>query len=163
MVGFYRKLTKDKQFLEINSFSKINGSSLPPFTYFFRKSEAFQFCQVCPKSTMRVWICVKYSNMTLLCFKFASNSIRIGNQSSCVSFLFAPNKLVPIDVTNFQLCFWIFFPLWGCGWFVIHLLLKHFVTTKLFVNLLHHFLTEGFYLVDLLQHFVTSDILLLWR
>ena len=105
MVGFYRKLTKDKQSLKINSFSKINGSSLPPFTFFLEKVRPFQFCQVCPKSTMRVWICVKYSNMTLLCFKFASNSIRIGNQSSCVSFLFAPNKLVPINVTNFQLCF----------------------------------------------------------
>ena len=91
----------------------------PRSLIFLEKVRPVQFCQVCPKSTMRVWICVKYSNMTLLCFKFASNSIKIGNQSSCVSFLFASNKLVPINVTNFQLCFWIFFPLWGCGWFVI--------------------------------------------
>ena len=71
---------------------------------------------------MLVSIRVKYSN---ICFKFASNSLRIGNQISCVSFLFAPNKLVPIDVTNFQLCFWIFFALWGCDWFVIQTFWHH--------------------------------------
>ena len=128
------------------------------FTFFFlEKVRPFQFCQVCPGSEIN-YACVNlceifqhYIALLHVCFKFTSN----WESKQLCQFFICPQQTCAYRCHQLSIVFLNFL----CSlrmWLICY----SNVTTKLFVNLLHHFVTEEF-VVNLLHHFVTSDILLL--